>query len=157
MLIAICWILLVGLTVWIAYQDIKTREINLLSIVGYGILSCYKYSMEINLSQFFANLLFAGAYLLLILLVTTVFYRFRIGKWTNIIDSQIGLGDLLLFICVGGCLEPLVLLNFFTACFIFSLVSYFLFFKKKSVPLAGLTAIFYLMFYVVQLYLIDYN
>lgn len=153
MLLLICWILLIALGSAIAYQDFKAREINLILLLGYGVLCSYRYIQETNYIQYFANLLFTGVYLLFIFLVLTVYFFIRKGKWINIIDSQIGAGDIILFICVGACLEPAMLINFFTACFIFSLGVYFIFFRGRTIPLAGLTAVFYLLFLPVQFYL----
>ena len=150
----ILWILLVAASIAIAYQDFKARSINLILIICYGILGGFRYTLETNFILFLNDLLFTGCYLLLVLLFITIYFYFKNGKLVNVIDSQIGIGDLLLFICIGGCLEPFMLINFFTTCFIFSLLCYLIFFKGRSVPLAGLSAIFYLMFYVVQLFLI---
>ena len=152
----LCWIFTIIISIAIAYQDFKAREISLILIVGYGTLSALRYIQENNLSLFLNNLFFTAGYLLFLLLFITIYFYLRRGKWINIIDAQIGVGDILLFICIGCCLEPLELLIFFTNCFIFSLICYGLFFRGKSVPLAGLSAVFYLMFYPIKLYLINF-
>ena len=152
----LCWILLAFCSGIIAYQDFKTRLISLWLVILFGALNVSQYIVQFTFYQFLENVIFSLCYFLFIYLVLHLFYFIKKKKFDSIINSELGLGDLLIFLSIGICIEPVHLIYFFTVAFIMSLLVHILFFKnKKSVPLAGFLVLFYLFFLVVTPFFIE--
>jgi len=143
------FILLMLLGAFIAYQDFKTRLISLWLIIAFGIVNIGQYLVTHSGFQLLENSIFCLCYFLFSYGVILLFYYVKNKKFEKIIDVKIGWGDLLIFLLIGFCIEPIHLIYFFTAGFIFSALFYILFLRKKqNVPLAGLLVIFYLVYIV---------
>lgn len=146
-MIWLCWIVLILSGLAIIYQDLKTRLMSLWLILLFAIANITLYLLEYSVYQFIENTIFCLCYFLFSFLILLLFYFIKHKKIEKIIDSKIGWGDILVFIAIGICIEPLHLIFFFTCAFIFSIVVYFLFFRKKSsIPLAGLIILSYFIY-----------
>ncbi|MGB3948985.1 MAG: hypothetical protein WBM13_13455, partial [Bacteroidia bacterium] len=80
------------------------------------------------------------------LAILTLYVSIKNKKITNIINSQLGLGDILFFISITIAFSPFNFILFYISGLIFSLACYQLFLKiktsaTKEIPLAGLLSI----------------
>lgn len=149
----LCWIVLILSGSTIIYQDLKTRLISLWLILAFSAANITLYLLVNSIYQFLENTIFCFCYFLFSFLILVLVYFIKHKKFEKIIDSKIGWGDILIFITIGVCIEPIHLIFFFTTAFIFSIVFYFIFLRsKKSIPLAGLILPCYLV-YLLMLYL----
>lgn len=142
-----CWIVLILSGAAVIYQDFKTRLISLWLILVFAAANVTLYLLTHSVYQFIENSIFCICYFLFSFLILLLFYFIKHKKFEKIIDNKIGWGDVLVFISLGVCIEPVHLIFFFTGAFIFSIVFYFLFlWAKKNIPLAGLVILCYLIY-----------
>lgn len=142
-----CWIVLILSGAAVIYQDFKTRLISLWLILVFATANVTLYLLEHSVYQFIENCIFCICYFLFSFLILLLFYFIKHKKFEKIIDNKIGWGDVLVFISLGVCIEPMHLIFFFTGAFILSIVFYFLFLQsKKNIPLAGLVIPCYLIY-----------
>jgi Flp pilus assembly protein protease CpaA len=145
------WSLLILCSVIIAYQDFKDRLISLWLIFLFTAVNVGQYLYENSIYQFIENTIFCVCYFLITFLIIFLFYYLRTGKREKIMDSKIGWGDVLLFLSIGFCIEPVTMVYFFTVSFIIALGAYCLFFRSKSsIPLAGLLSSLYSVFVLIM-------
>lgn len=150
----LCWIVLILSGGAIIYQDLKTRLISVWLILFFTIANITHYLLLQSVYQFLENSIFCLCYFLFSYLVIVLFYFVKHKKFEKIIDRKIGWGDILIFISLGVCIEPIHFVFFFTGAFMLSIVFYYLFLKsKKNVPLAGLVISFYLLYLLIISYL----
>lgn len=135
----------------IAFQDMKQREISwflipfLLSIlIVKGLLS---HESTIFLKDSLLNL----GFVIIQLFVLTAYLSLKNKKFVNIINSYIGIGDILFFIVICTAFSPVNFVVFYMTGIILTLLGVILikaFSKKeiKEIPLAG--AISFLMILV---------
>lgn len=143
----LCWAGLVLSTSVIVYQDFKYRLISIFAIAGFGISCCVLFLLTHSLQEWLENSIFCAAYFLFCYLVLHLFYFFKTKRFQKIIDKKIGWGDILLFLIIGSCINPVELIYFFTASFIIALLFQVLFQRKnREIALAGILAICYILF-----------
>jgi hypothetical protein len=128
---------------FIVFQDFKQRQISWflipLSFAGFACKAIlYK---EYELSVF----LFNSAFIVLQLICLTIYFSIKNKKLMNIIDTHIGLGDVLFFIVVCTAFSPLNFITFYVCCMIVTLVgiiayNFFSSRQTKDIPLAGAMA-----------------
>ena len=132
------------LTVFIFYQDYKTRSVIWLAfpcIFAIGIwYSLYNItSIDLLILNSSINL----GFLVVQFLLLKVVFRFK-----KIIDSKIGTGDILFAICSCTFFAPVSFLVFYVLSLVFSLCLHFILQQinknnyPASIPLAGLQAVF---------------
>lgn len=81
--------------------------------------------------------------------VVFLYYFFKEKKVPKIVDAKIGKADLILLLAIGISLPLISLIVFFTVAFSLSAVLAVVILKdKRSVPLAGMLALFYFIFSV---------
>lgn len=136
---------------WLSWQDFKTRLLSLWLIVAFATANAL-FSVEtywwLGLLE---NALVCLAYLLLLYLCLQLYFYMKHRRFQKIIDTQLGLGDVLVLFAIGLGLEPALMIWFFSLGFAVSLlISLWLFAKAQSIPLAGLMALNYLIFLVAR-------
>jgi hypothetical protein len=136
------------LIVIIAWQDFKSRLIHLLLIVIFFLSNSVYYLTLNGWQQLIENFLFCTGYLAFNFLVIWLYYFVKKKQGEEIIDKKIGWGDIAVFLSIGICMEPLTMIWFFTGSFMLSLLLFCLFITKDSVPLAGFTVLFYLLYLI---------
>lgn len=130
----------------VAAQDFRSRLISwwliplLFAALVLGGISVQPFG---RLAEFFAlNILLLAAQGMLLLF----WYRLRLGRWSNIIDSAIGLGDILFLVCMAAAFSTF---NFIAA-FVTGLIVALLVFPAvrlfrpqipKEIPLAGILSL----------------
>lgn len=123
----------------ISYQDFKHRLISLWSILLYAACCISSVLLFQNLFILFENAVSSLIYFTFVFFVLFLFYFIKEKKFSNIIDSKIGLGDVLIFIAIGLTLDVVNLIVFFTISFCISaIVGLFLAKQNKTIPLAGI-------------------
>lgn len=131
-------------SIFIIYQDIKSRRINLLLTLAFTVLIAVRYYFLNTTQQLLINALFCLLYFLLSYTILRLYFFIRTGTSQKIIDSKIGWGDIILLYAIGCTIEPEKLIFFFTAVFVISLLLHVLILSKyKQIPLAAYLLIFY--------------
>lgn len=126
-------------SVIISFQDFKTRLLSVWSILLYA-LSCITLVLYFkSASALVANSISTGIYFSFIIFALYLYFFLKEGRFTNIIDTKIGLGDLFIFFAIGLTLDLLSLIVFFTISFTISAVIGIIMARKnKTIPLAGI-------------------
>lgn len=138
------WILFFMSASAIAYQDLKTRLISLWLILVFGAVTIALYLNNHSVRELAENMLFCLLYFLFSYLVLQLFYVVKTKKCTRLLDTKIGLGDVVLYFVVGSCFSPADMVLFFTITFITALAFHFIFLRKsKTVALGAFLMICY--------------
>ncbi|HWY10379.1 MAG TPA: prepilin peptidase [Bacteroidia bacterium] len=131
----------------VSYQDFKDRLISLWAILLYAICCIASVLLFQDTTTLISNSISTSLYFVLVFGALFLYYFIREGKFVNIIDSKIGLGDILIFIAIGLTLDLFYLIIFFTISFcIAAVVALFLAKQNKTVPLAGILVWCYFFF-----------
>lgn len=145
------FIIAVFASIFIIYQDIKSRRINLVLTLAFIGLIITRYYLISDIEQCLFNACFSLLYFLLCYMVIRIYY-FMKGSSEPIIDSKIGWGDIILLFAVGCTIEPEKMVLFFTVTFILSILLHILFSRNsRAIPLAAyllLTYNVYLVFVI---------
>jgi hypothetical protein len=136
------YILLSVLSLLIAYQDIKTRTINIVyPLLFFCLCLSFHFFIQEQSNQLFLNILFV----LINLLGIILYYSLKEQKLTNPINTHLGLGDIIFFLSLTPFFEFKNFIKFFIGGLIFALIVFFiikLFIQIRTVPLAGFMAIY---------------
>ncbi len=151
---------LLGLGV-LVYQDFKERKVTVLLFILLIIFGGYLHYATQFTTMFLFSLMLNFSILLLLILILLGYVKFVMNKKLN---DAIGLGDFLFFGVLAVSFPTVSFLLLFCGSLIFSLVLFTILkpkMKSKTVPLAGLQALFIfltmginLLLNVVDLYLI---
>jgi len=90
----------------LAWQDFRSRMITAWLLPAAGVFLSVAEIFHSDITRVGQN---AGINLILLLLqflALTLWISFRNRKWINIIDSHIGLGDILFLVCITPALSP---------------------------------------------------
>lgn len=133
----------------IAYQDFKTRLISIWLLVAFAALNFTGYLIHHSIYQFLENTIFCLCYFLFSYLVLVLVFYFKTKKFEKLLNDKIGWGDVIIFISIGCCIEPINMIYFFTASFIIASSIHLLFLKAtKSIALAGFVVLCYFIFQI---------
>jgi hypothetical protein len=138
---------------WLSWQDFKARLISLWLIVLFAVANAVFYLSDNIFSGLVENTIFCIGYLLLLYVSLLLYFYLKNKKFEKLIDTQLGLGDVLVMLAIGLSLEPVAMIYFFSLALIISLLLSVLFFRKKqNIPLAGLVILNYLAFLFIKLF-----
>lgn len=141
MLILIKFLLIIAL-IAISYQDFKERQVYLGLLVLTGISMGFLYFSNSDPTVYFWNIVLN---ITVVLFIYTLLFFYSLWKLKLTISHTLGLGDLLFFIVLAIGFSTGTFLVLFTFSLIFSLVFFLSIRSKlkiKTVPLAGLQALF---------------
>jgi hypothetical protein len=141
-------IILLLLAIIIAGQDFRSRLIHLLLLILFLLINCAYYLTFNSYSQLLTNFLFCAGYFLFNFLIIKLYYILKGNSNEKIMDHKIGWGDIAIFLSVGVCMEPVIMIWFFTISFLLSVLLFYSFIRKNTVPLAGFIVLFYLVYIV---------
>jgi hypothetical protein len=133
-------VFLISLMSW---QDFKTRSITAWLLPAIGICFLAGEISVLSTDVLFRNAMVNWTLLVLQFFLLWIWISARNGKWISIVDTQIGLGDILLLVCLAPAFSPVNFFLFYTCGAIFAL-AVALVYRKISVahdsriPLAGL-------------------
>lgn len=135
-------IVLITLLSLIVYQDFKSRAISWILLPLLIGLLFYKGLAIMELKSVFYFGLFNLSFVIVHLLILTIYMSVKNRRITNIIDTYIGLGDILLFVVLCFAFSPFNFIFFFVISILITIISvlvYKLITKNeyKEIPLAG--------------------
>lgn len=144
-------IALILLLIFLFYQDIKYRAVYWLLFPAILILQFFMAIQYHNLTQFFSNGLYNIVFLCSQFLLLTVYFSIKNKKNIFITTHYLGWADVLFLIVTGFSFSPLnYLLFYISSLFIILLLALGISFKNQNqkfkIPLAGLQAVFFIIF-----------
>lgn len=135
------------LSVIICYQDLRSRLVSAWLLILYIVVLVTGTVWFSGFQVLIQNIISASCYFLLCTLGVFTYYFLKEGQRPKIMDSKFGWADALVCIGIGISLDIIRLILFFTAAFIISaVIGLLLQQKNKTVPLAGILVILYLVF-----------
>jgi hypothetical protein len=146
---AIFLILLIVTSCIICIQDFKERFVSLWILVVFGILSIVSVLYYKNVNVLLINLLGTIIYGSFIWLTLKLYMFLKFKRNRTILNSRLGMADILVFLFIGLTLNIVGMILFFCFGFLFSLFVFIIysFFNKNikiaTIPLAGLLVLFY--------------
>lgn len=141
--------LMIGTLGAIIYEDFRFRAIHWYWLALLGVFAFFYSAAPTN--DVLANI----GFLFIQIAGLTAYFSIKDKRLVNIVDAQIGLGDLLFFIPLCLLFKPTLFLTFFIISLLGSLTGFLLirkFWLKKleTIPLAGCMSIFLIIFLVAE-------
>lgn len=141
-IVNICLLVLLGI---VAAQDFKSREISWYLIPLLFIAFLSKGIALTSVKEISTLFLINFCFVVFILLVLTIYISLKKQQLTNIINSYIGLGDVLFFFALCAAFSFVNFIAFYIGSTLFSLIAFLAYnaiSKKasKEIPLAGIMA-----------------
>lgn len=142
-------ILILAMLIAVFIQDIKSRSVYWVSFpllaVALSVLNFREHGKAGIVPTVFINLLLLAGQLLLI----SIYFSLKKGRWINITGNLLGWGDILFLISIAFYLSVLNFLFFYVSSLIIVLSVWLIWQlveKNKKIPLAGLQALFFAVF-----------
>ncbi len=133
----------------ITVQDFRDRLISLWIIIAYWLICIGAVISVRNADELYSNAISTTLYFALCFLSIIAYYYFKEKRLINIIDTKIGLGDILLLPAIGLTLGALEMVLFFSMGFCLAAIAgIFLSQKGKTVPLAGIMASWHIIYLI---------
>lgn len=149
-------IIIIILLASISYQDIKHREINWLLfpllVIAFVIQACLRYPIIVYLRTCGINI----SLLIVQICLLTFYYLLKGRNFKSIINTSLGLGDLILLISMSFAFTTVNYILFYLTSLIFSLITWtflksFTLKNSKLIPLAGLISIYTIIIIIVDI------
>jgi hypothetical protein len=137
----------------IAFQDFRERQISWLLLPVLFISFSVKTYSEIGWEALFSNLLFNIGFIVFQLLLLSLWISIKNRKLTNIIDTYLGLGDILFFAAICNAFTSFQFLVFYVVSIVITVIGFLIYklFSKNSspeIPLAGSMAAVLIIFLI---------
>lgn len=135
----------------ILFQDFKERQVSLWVLLVFGALCMSSVLYFRDAETLWYNGVGALLYGGFIWFILKIYFYLKIKKHQPIIDQQLGMADVLVFLFIGLSFNTMGMILFFCFGFVFSLLTFmiYLVLKKEtvsqSIPLAGLLVFFYIL------------
>ncbi|OKS87292.1 hypothetical protein RG47T_2751 [Mucilaginibacter polytrichastri] len=135
-------------------EDMLSRSVHwFLFPMLYAALLITGYFSGNGLASVLQHSLYNTLFIVLQLVVLTVYFSIKSGKLTNIANGLLGWGDILLLISITVCFSLVNFVLFYTSSLIFVLltwgmVNYFSKNKQQHIPLAGLQALVFSVLFI---------
>lgn len=142
-------LILVIVFAFVLYQDFKSRLVYWFLYPIIGVLAFAIQLQNLPVSIALTNLGFNLLFVVLILLVSILYIKFRNLDFKN----TIGIGDILFFLFIAGTFSIVSFLILFVFSLVFSLILHIVLNNKKeqtTVPLAGYMSLFFGVVYAVS-------
>ena len=135
------FVLVVASLLWLGMEDFRFRHISLVPLlVLVGSAVGYRYSV-VGLNLLLVDMLLNLAFFAVQLLLLTIYFSIKHRRWTNLIDRQFGLGDVLFLIPLAVLLPFPRSVWFYMVALVVILLGHFLYYRSRvgeaTVPLAG--------------------
>jgi hypothetical protein len=139
----------------IIYEDFKYRAIHWWWLITISVMSFFL--KDVYLNVVILNL----SFICIQLLGVTLYFSIKHGRFINLTNSFIGIGDILFFLSISFCLNPLEFIHFHIYSMIFALIGYTILKKiiepkYTTIPLAGWMSIFLSICVIID-WLLDYK
>ena len=99
----------------IAFQDFRERQISWIPLVLLFFFFGWKALLAMDSDSLFFNVAVNTGFIVFQLIVLTLWMSIRNKKWINIIDTYLGLGDILFFIALTTAFAPVQFIVFYSA------------------------------------------
>jgi hypothetical protein len=145
----------------IVFQDFKQRQISWffipLLLAGF-IYKAFYTNNGVGVNGLLVNV----GFVLLQLTVLTIYMSVKNKKMVNIINSYLGIGDVLFFIVLCGAFSPINFLVFYLCSIVLTLIGYLLYNimikgSQKEIPLAGAMASGMILLMIANIFLPKMN
>ncbi len=155
-------ILFISLLSVIVYQDFKNRAISWILIPFLCAVGLFNGWFTIGWSTFIAYLSINLSIVFINLFGVTLFISLKDKKFKNIIDSYLGLGDILFFVVLTTIFSPINFVVFFLGSMLLCTTIYGSIQlankqKQRLIPLAGAMSVILIITLVVQLVIPSFN
>lgn len=145
----------------IAYMDFTSRSVQLFLLIGLFVLNMLYVSVYNGigtaLQQFFINSTFTA----MVTVVLFVYYRMKERPGTGFINTKLGAGDVVFWLCITPLFSLMNFILFFIVSLVLVLVIVFvqLSISKKAglVPLAGWQALILLLLMAANTFITKFN
>ena len=153
--------LLIALAV-IVFQDFKYRAISWYLIPLAFLTLLAKGLATTTTIIFFENSFFNAVFILLQLILISVYISIKNKKRTNIVNSYLGIGDILFFAVLCVAFSPANFIVFFIVSLVLTLIGFIVYkiiFKsaKAEIPLAGAMAVLFILLIVTGKFTAGFN
>lgn len=153
---------LVTLLAIVAFQDLKQRQISWVLLPLLLSLFLVRGSFLNSANELIHFALFNAGFIVVQLLVLTAYMSIKNKEFSNIINSYLGLGDILFFIVICVAFSPVNFIVFYITGLLLTLlvfVAYNLLRKKneKEIPLAGAMAVLMISLILLSRWSIKFN
>lgn len=139
--------ILILLSFLIAYHDFRYRLVSVWLLIAFSLSIAITVVFHSGFWMLFYNSIGALCYFLLCFLGVFLVYFIKERQLPKIMDEKIGWADVIVCFAIGMSLNIIDLILFFTGSFILAaIIGLVLQQKNKTVPLAGILVIFYLLF-----------
>lgn len=138
----------------IVYQDYSKRMIHIILFPLLSIILIFPHFFHSNIHLYFLNILVNISFVIITFMLLFLYVSLRNRKFTNFINKQIGLGDLLILcsLCFWG--NSTIFIWLFVISIVFSLILSLLILNKKKgairssyhIPLAAHVSLFWIAF-----------
>ena len=151
--IDLCLLILLSIT---AFQDFKHRTISWYLIPLLIITFIYRVYNTNETSTFWVHSAFNFVFVLAQLILLTIYMSIKKMKLVNIINTYLGLGDVLFFLVICLALSPLNFVLFYLAGMLFTAIGHLIYtgiVKKpnREIPLAGSMALLFIFLIFINL------
>lgn len=131
----------------IILQDFRYRYISWFLVPLLLALLLAQGLLFIPVKELLQHALFNSGFVILQLILLTVYISIKNKRPVNIIDSYLGLGDVLFFAATTAAFSPVNFMAFFVGGLMFTVFLYMVFIlvknnRLKEIPLAGTMAVF---------------
>lgn len=149
-------VLLLFVVLW---QDLQQRQISWMLIPALLALFVVSGLNTVEPERLLNYFLINTAFVALQLLVLTAYMSIKNKKWVFIINTYLGLGDVLFFVVLCAAFSPLNFIAFYTCSLFFAMLVYLLYQwlvkgADKHIPLAGILAALMMVLLVLDKYII---
>ena len=133
---------------WIAYQDIKDRNVYAILFFIFAVLGGYLYYQNTMPEVFFITILMNLGFTLILIIMIYMYSKIKLNL--NLKET-LGLGDILFFIGLALSFATITFIVTFVFALMFSLLLHLVIKSNnhnKTVPLAGYMSLFYIAVFV---------
>lgn len=146
----------------IIYQDLRINAISWWPLPIIFFLSIHLALMKLKFSELLHYSIINFSFIVFQILILTVYFSIKKRKLTNIIDTYIGLGDILFFIILCISFSTINFILFFTFSTLIALIISVSIQKTRTkpfrkIPLVGLMGLIYLPLQVIAWTISDIN
>src|SRR5581483_3720517 len=104
---------------------------HLLLIIVFLLINSAYYLANNSYTQFLTNFLFCAGYFIFNFMIVKLYYILKGRGNEAVMDHKIGWGDVAIFLSIGICMEPVIMIWFFTVSFLLSVLLFYSFIRKN--------------------------
>lgn len=131
----------------IIVQDFKERKVYMFLLIALAIVMAQFYYLKSDIQLYLSNISINLTVLLVLMGILFLYSKYKLKQALN---TALGLGDVLFFVVIAISFPIPTFIIVFTYSLLFALLLYLILkpkLLKKSVPLAGLQALFFLFIF----------